>query len=77
MDVCSEFRRSQNRKWRTFLFFREFKYVSSKDDVTLVVHASFDRLHMLEELCKYWEGSYFLNEEVNIFYLLLNENLIV
>lgn len=56
MDVCLEFRKSQTTKWRTFLFFREFKYVPVKDDVTLVAHASFDRLHMVEELCKYWEG---------------------
>lgn len=56
MDVCSEFRRAQTSKWRTLLYFREFKYVASKDDVTFVAQTSYERLHMVEELSKFWDG---------------------
>ncbi|KAF5287894.1 hypothetical protein FQA39_LY04068 [Lamprigera yunnana] len=56
IDLCYDFRKAQFQKWRTLLFFREFKYVPTKDDVTMLVQLSFDRIQMVEELCKYWEG---------------------
>lgn len=56
IDVCSDFRKASVQKWRTLLFFREYKYIPLKDDVTVLVQLSFDRLQMVEELCKYWEG---------------------
>lgn len=58
MDVCSEFHRAQTSKWRTLLYFREFKHVATKDDVTFVAQTSFERLHMVEELSKFWDGNY-------------------
>lgn len=47
-----------NSKWRTHIFIREFSYDPSPDgvDVTLVAQLSFDRIQMVEELCKHWDG---------------------
>ncbi|KAB0790557.1 hypothetical protein PPYR_15029 [Photinus pyralis] len=56
IDVCSDFRKASFQKWRTLLFFREYSYAPVKDDVTILVQLSFDRLQLVEELCKYWEG---------------------
>lgn len=58
-DVCSEFHRAQTTKWRTLLYFREFKYNPTDSDVTFATQTSFDRLHMIEELSKYWDGKLF------------------
>lgn len=55
-DVCSGFNKMKNSKWRTLLFFREFKAVSLDNDVTFAAQLSFDRIQMIEELAKYWEG---------------------
>lgn len=46
----------KNSKWRTLLFFREFKAVSTDNDITFAAQLSFDRIQMIEELAKYWEG---------------------
>ncbi|KAK7580259.1 hypothetical protein V9T40_000888 [Parthenolecanium corni] len=55
-DPCLEFRRIRTMNFRTHLFFLDYKYVPSSDDVTLVAQLSMDRLQMLEMLCQYWEG---------------------
>ncbi|XP_018331817.1 LARGE xylosyl- and glucuronyltransferase 2 [Agrilus planipennis] len=54
--VCYEFEKVQNEQWRTFLFFKEYQYVPLKNDVTFVTQLSYDRLQLVEELSKYWEG---------------------
>lgn len=63
-DMCPEFRQAQNSKWRTHIFIREFLYEPDKIDITLVAQLSVDRVQMIEELCKHWEGAtnkYFLS----------------
>lgn len=54
--MCEEFHKAQTNKWRTLPFFREFKYTATKDDITFMVQTSFERLQMIEDLCKYWKG---------------------
>lgn len=56
IDLCYEFRKAPNQKWRTLLFFRDYKYVPTKDDITISIQLSYDRIQMVEELCKYWDG---------------------
>lgn len=55
-DVCYEFTKIKTTKWRTLLFFREFKYKPTENDVTFTAQLSFDRIQMIEELAKYWDG---------------------
>ncbi|KAL3266023.1 hypothetical protein HHI36_010212 [Cryptolaemus montrouzieri] len=43
-------------KWRTLLFFREFKSKVIDNDVTFAAQLSFDRIQMIETLAKYWDG---------------------
>lgn len=45
--------------FRTHLYFLDYNYVPTPDDVTLVAQLSMDRLQMLEMLCQYWEGTFF------------------
>ena len=59
IDVCSEFHRAKTSQWRTLLFFREYQHSvddSERYDVTFVAQLSYDRLQMVEELVKYWQG---------------------
>ncbi|XP_065205204.1 xylosyl- and glucuronyltransferase LARGE2s-like [Planococcus citri] len=55
-DPCYEFKKIRVMNFRTHLYFLDYKYVSTPDDVTLVAQLSMDRLQMLEMLCQYWEG---------------------
>ncbi|CAG9860970.1 unnamed protein product [Phyllotreta striolata] len=55
-DICSEFHNLSNMRWRTLLYFREYKYVAIENDVTFVAQLSFDRLQTIEELVKAWAG---------------------
>jgi glycosyltransferase-like protein LARGE len=58
-DVCSEFHRAKTGQWRTLLFFREYQRQldeNDRNDVTFVAQLSYDRLQMVEELVKYWQG---------------------
>lgn len=57
--MCSSFQRAQTHKWRTFLFLKEFKHAAVENDVTYVAQLSFDRLQMVEELSKLWDGTDF------------------
>lgn len=56
-DVCAEFNKPGTYRWRTLLFFREYKSVSMEHDVTFVAHLSYDRLQTIEELVKFWPGT--------------------
>ncbi|KAK9875654.1 hypothetical protein WA026_009451 [Henosepilachna vigintioctopunctata] len=55
-DVCSGFNKMNTSKWRTLLFIRDFKTKLLDYDVTFAAQLSFDRIQMIEELAKYWEG---------------------
>nr|XP_008192494.1 PREDICTED: glycosyltransferase-like protein LARGE2 [Tribolium castaneum] len=58
-DLCAEFHRAKTSQWRTLLFFREYQHSAeenAKNDVTFVAQLSYDRLQMVEELVKYWQG---------------------
>lgn len=55
-DVCDDFTKGTLNKWRTLLFFRNFEYIPVDYDVTFVAQLSYDRLQMVEELTKHWEG---------------------
>ena len=56
-DPCFEFRNAANFIYKVHPFYLDFSYKSkSTNDVTLVAQMSMDRLHMLEPLCKQWDG---------------------
>lgn len=57
-DQCYEFRRARVSSLRTHLYFLDYDYEPSIDgaDVTLVAQLSMDRLQMVENLLKHWEG---------------------
>ncbi|XP_013415637.1 LARGE xylosyl- and glucuronyltransferase 1-like isoform X2 [Lingula anatina] len=55
-DECYEFRRQGALVLRTHLYYIDYDYTPSPDDVTLVAQLSMDRLQMLEAICKHWEG---------------------
>lgn len=55
-DPCYEFKKIRSMNFRTHLFFLNFNYEPTFDDVMLVAQLSVDRLQMLEMLCQYWEG---------------------
>lgn len=65
-DECYEFRRARQTNYRTHLFFLDNEYDPTPDgfDVTLVATLSMDRLQMVEQLLKHWDGK--------IFYIVLN-----
>lgn len=60
-DPCYEFKKIRVMNFRTHLFFLDYKYIPTSDDVTLVAQLSMDRLQMLEMLCQYWEGTWLNN----------------
>lgn len=57
-DACYEFRRAKVAQHRTHLYYIDYSYEPTADgnDVTLVAQLSMDRLQMVEQLCKHWEG---------------------
>ncbi|XP_063608554.1 xylosyl- and glucuronyltransferase LARGE2s-like [Penaeus indicus] len=57
-DECYEFRRARQTNYRTHLFFLDNEYDPTPDgfDVTLVATLSMDRLQMVEQLLKHWDG---------------------
>lgn len=57
-DQCYEFRRARVSSLRTHLYFLDYDYDPDPDgtDVTLVAQLSMDRLQMVENLLKHWEG---------------------
>ncbi|KAK6637777.1 Xylosyl- and glucuronyltransferase large2 [Polyplax serrata] len=57
-DQCYDFRRARISRLRTHLYFLDYDYEPSSDgaDVTLVAQLSMDRLQMVENLLKHWEG---------------------
>ncbi|KAI0217770.1 LARGE xylosyl- and glucuronyltransferase 1 [Lamellibrachia satsuma] len=55
-DECYEFRREPSLIHRTHLYYLEYSYTPTEDDVTLVAQLSMDRLQMLETLCEHWSG---------------------
>lgn len=56
INVCSNFYKAQNETYRTLLFLQKFEYTPTRNDVTYSTQLSFDRLQMIEELCKLWKG---------------------
>lgn len=55
-NVCDEFRRASEGKWRTLLFFMNYKYKKERSDITFVAQLSFERLYIIEEIANYWSG---------------------
>lgn len=55
-EFCSEFHRLLSTSWRTLLYFREYQYSVSENDVTFVAQLSYDRLQTIEQLVKCWPG---------------------
>ena len=55
-DECYDFRRERLIVHRTHLYYIDYEYQPIPDDVTLVAQLSMDRLQMLENICKHWEG---------------------
>ncbi|KAK0152387.1 LARGE xylosyl- and glucuronyltransferase 2 [Merluccius polli] len=55
-DQCYDFRRERITVHRVHLYFLQYEYTPTEDDVTLVAQLSMDRLQMLEAICKHWEG---------------------
>ncbi|KAK2182015.1 hypothetical protein NP493_371g01031 [Ridgeia piscesae] len=55
-DECYEFRREPSLVHRTHLYYLDYSYKPTEDDVTLVAQLSMDRLQMLEMLCEHWSG---------------------
>lgn len=55
-DLCYDFRRAHVAQHRTHLYYVEYTYEPSSNDVTLVAQLSMDRLQMVESLCEHWEG---------------------
>ena len=56
-DPCFELSKSTTTLHRTHLYYLSFEYdLDGNNDVTLVLHLSFDRLPMLEKVCLYWKG---------------------
>ncbi|KAM6464431.1 xylosyl- and glucuronyltransferase LARGE2 isoform 2-T8 [Liasis olivaceus] len=57
-DPCYDFRRQSLIQHRVHLFFLQYDFSGSADeiDVTLIAQLSMDRLQMLEAICKHWTG---------------------
>uniref|UniRef100_H2SEV6 LARGE xylosyl- and glucuronyltransferase 2 n=2 Tax=Takifugu rubripes TaxID=31033 RepID=H2SEV6_TAKRU len=55
-DQCYDFRRERLTAHRVHLYFLQYEYTPTEDDITLVAQLSMDRLQMLEAICKHWEG---------------------
>ncbi|XP_061819490.1 xylosyl- and glucuronyltransferase LARGE2s [Nerophis lumbriciformis] len=55
-DQCYDFRRERITIHRVHLYFLQYEYTLTENDVTLVAQLSMDRLQMLEAICKHWEG---------------------
>ncbi|ESO84696.1 hypothetical protein LOTGIDRAFT_196563 [Lottia gigantea] len=55
-DECYDFRRERVIVHRTHLYYLDYNYTPSDDDVTLVAQLSMDRVQMLELICQHWEG---------------------
>ncbi|KAL3842467.1 hypothetical protein ACJMK2_020489 [Sinanodonta woodiana] len=55
-DECYDFRREWLLVHRTHLYYLDYNYIPTENDVTLVAQLSMDRLQMLETICKHWEG---------------------
>uniref|UniRef100_A0A4W4G989 LARGE xylosyl- and glucuronyltransferase 2 n=2 Tax=Electrophorus electricus TaxID=8005 RepID=A0A4W4G989_ELEEL len=57
-DQCYDFRRERIMVHRVHLYFLQYEYTPTEDDmdITLVAQLSMDRLQMLEAICKHWEG---------------------
>lgn len=55
-DECFDFRRERILVHRTHIYYLNYSYEATEDDVTLVAQLSMDRLQMLETICKHWEG---------------------
>ncbi|XP_015682531.1 LARGE xylosyl- and glucuronyltransferase 2 isoform X1 [Protobothrops mucrosquamatus] len=57
-DLCYDFRRQSLIQHRVHLFFLQYAFSGSADeiDVTLIAQLSMDRLQMLEAICKHWTG---------------------
>ncbi len=56
-DPCEDIRKVGNAVYRLHPFYLGHSYEpEGDDDVTLVTQMSMDRLHMLEPLCKHWDG---------------------
>ncbi|XP_061885639.1 xylosyl- and glucuronyltransferase LARGE2s isoform X2 [Entelurus aequoreus] len=55
-DQCYDFRRERITIHRVHLYFLQYEYMLTENDVTLVAQLSMDRLQMLEAICKHWEG---------------------
>ncbi|XP_057340323.1 xylosyl- and glucuronyltransferase LARGE1-like [Microplitis mediator] len=57
-DNCQKFTKSSSITYRTHLFLREYQYDNYIDaDVGLVTQCSFDRITLLDELCRRWPGT--------------------
>lgn len=61
-DPCYEFYLAKYALYRTHLFYLDYDYeldpVKEGNDVTLVAQLSMDRLQMIQELAKHWEGKW-------------------
>ncbi|CAG5079121.1 Similar to Large1: LARGE xylosyl- and glucuronyltransferase 1 (Mus musculus) [Cotesia congregata] len=72
-DNCRKFSKNSAITYRTHLFIREYQYDNYIDaDVGLVTQCSFDRITLLDELCKRWPGTisvavYLTDAEVQLF----------
>ncbi|KAK6191618.1 hypothetical protein SNE40_003262 [Patella caerulea] len=55
-DECYDFRRERVIVHRTHLYYLDYNYQPTEDDVTFVAQLSMDRVQMLELICKHWEG---------------------
>ena len=55
-DVCSKFVLRNGNPHRTHLHYFPYQNERFKDDVSIIVHLSIDRLQMLEFLCRNWDG---------------------
>ncbi|KAL7289788.1 hypothetical protein TKK_0016191 [Trichogramma kaykai] len=56
-DSCSKFREGANIIYRTHPFYFEFEYnIISNADVVLAAQCSTDRMALLEDLSKHWDG---------------------
>ena len=47
-DECSEFRREPSFTHRTHLYYLDYKYTPTEEDVTLVAQLSMDRLQVCD-----------------------------
>lgn len=55
-DICYEFRRAKVATYRTHLYYLEYEYNPTENDITLAAQLSMDRLQMIESLCQHWKG---------------------